>query len=69
MSPGERGHGLVGRALVALLVVALLLGGVAVWRLDLIGRLTEDEPSASTPAGPAAVPPPAGLELPALTRR
>jgi len=64
---GERGHGLVGRALVALLVVALLLGGVAAWRLDLVDRLTDDEPSAGTPAGPAAVEPPQGLELPALT--
>jgi D-alanyl-D-alanine carboxypeptidase/D-alanyl-D-alanine-endopeptidase (penicillin-binding protein 4) len=64
---GERGHGLVGRALVALLVVALLLGGVAAWRLDLVDRLTDDEPSAGTPAGPAAVEPPPGLELPALT--
>ena len=67
MPAGERGHGLVGRALVALLVVALLLGGVAAWRLDLVGRLGDDEPSASTPAGPAAVPPPSGLQLPPLT--
>jgi D-alanyl-D-alanine carboxypeptidase/D-alanyl-D-alanine-endopeptidase (penicillin-binding protein 4) len=52
---------------VALLVVALVLGGVAAWRLDLVGHLTDDDPSASTPAGPAAVPPPPGLELPALT--
>ncbi len=64
---GDRGHGLVGRALVALLVVAVLLGGVAAWRLDLVGRLTDDDPSAGTPAGPAAIEPPPGLELPALT--
>ena len=65
---GERGHGLVGRALVALLVVAVLLGGVAAWRLDLVGRLgDDDDTSARTPAEPAAVPPPPGLELPALT--
>ena len=57
---GERGHGLVGRALVALLVVAVLLGGVAAWRLDLVGRLTDDDPSAGTPAGPAAIEPPPG---------
>ena len=68
MPAAERGHGLVGRALVALLVVALVLGGVAAWRLDLAGHLTDDDdPSAGTPAGPAAVPPPEGLELPALT--
>ncbi len=54
--------------MVALLVVAVLLGGVAAWRLDLVGRLSDDDPKASTPdAGPAAVPPPEGLELPALT--
>ena len=68
MSPGERGHGFVGRALVALLVVALLLGGVAAWRLDLVDRLSDDDdPSAGAPAGPAAIEPPPGLELPALT--
>jgi len=65
---GERGHGLVGRAVVALLVVALLLGGVAAWRLDLVGHLgDDDEPSAGEPTGPAAVAPPPGLELPELT--
>ena len=66
MPAGDRGHGQVGRALVALLVVALLLGGVAAWRLDLVGHLTDSGP-ADSPAGPAAVPPPPGLELPALT--
>jgi D-alanyl-D-alanine carboxypeptidase/D-alanyl-D-alanine-endopeptidase (penicillin-binding protein 4) len=64
---GDRDHGLVGRALVALLVVALLLGGVAAWRLDLVGRLTDSDPAPDATAGPAAVPPPPGLELPALT--
>ena len=71
MPAGERGNGLVARAVVALLVVALLLGGVAVWRLDLVGRLTDEGPdshtAAGTGAGPAAVAPPSGLELPALT--
>jgi serine-type D-Ala-D-Ala carboxypeptidase/endopeptidase (penicillin-binding protein 4) len=64
----DRGHGVVGRAVVALVVVALVLGGVAAWRLDLVGRLTDDDQGGSTAAsGPAAVPPPEGLELPALT--
>lgn len=67
MSAGDRGHGLLGRALVALLVVALLLGGVAAWRLDLVDRFRDPGPGPSTAAGPAAVPPPPGLELPALT--
>lgn len=69
MAVGGRGHGAVGRAVVALLVVALLLGGVAAWRLDLVGRVGGDGSgsAAGAPAGPAAVPPPAGLELPALT--
>jgi D-alanyl-D-alanine carboxypeptidase/D-alanyl-D-alanine-endopeptidase (penicillin-binding protein 4) len=61
----DRGHGALGRALVALLAVALLLGGVAAWRLDLVGRLTDDDASSPTSEGPAAVPPPEGLELPA----
>jgi D-alanyl-D-alanine carboxypeptidase/D-alanyl-D-alanine-endopeptidase (penicillin-binding protein 4) len=56
----------VGRAVVALLLVAVLLGGVAAWRLDLVGRLSDDDTASGTPAGPAAVPPPEGLELPAL---
>ena len=67
MPAGDRGHGAVGRAVVALLVVALLLGGVAAWRLDLIGRLGDDDAGPSEAGGPAAVPPPPGLELPALT--
>jgi serine-type D-Ala-D-Ala carboxypeptidase/endopeptidase (penicillin-binding protein 4) len=57
----------VGRALVALLVVAVFLGGVAAWRLDLLGRLGDPDPGPGAVAGPAAVPPPPGLELPALT--
>jgi D-alanyl-D-alanine carboxypeptidase/D-alanyl-D-alanine-endopeptidase (penicillin-binding protein 4) len=58
--------GWVGRALVALLVVAVLGGGVVAWQLDLVDRL-RDDPDPETPAGPAAVPPPPGLELPELT--
>jgi D-alanyl-D-alanine carboxypeptidase/D-alanyl-D-alanine-endopeptidase (penicillin-binding protein 4) len=57
----------VGRAVVALIVVVLLLGGVAGWRLDLVGRLTDDDAGSAAPEGPAAVPPPEGLELPPLT--
>ncbi|WP_051247787.1 D-alanyl-D-alanine carboxypeptidase/D-alanyl-D-alanine endopeptidase [Nocardioides halotolerans] len=55
--------------MVALLVVALLLGGVAAWRLDLVDRLSGDEPDAApaAPAGPGEVEPPPGLDLPALT--
>jgi len=65
---GDRGHGLVGRAVGALLVVALLLGGVAAWQLDLVGHLADDDPSGgSAPSEPAAVAPPPGLELPPLT--
>ena len=63
----DRGHGAVGRAVVALLVVVLLLGGVAAWRLDLVGRLTDDDASSPTTSGPAAVPPPDELELPPLS--
>ena len=56
------------RALVALLVVALVAGGVAAWRLDLVDRTHRRRARrASRRPGPAAVPPPPGLELPALT--
>ena len=67
MPAGERGHGLVARALVALLVVAGVLGGVAAWRLDLVDRFGDDDSGSGTADGPAAVEPPPGLELPALT--
>ncbi len=63
---GRDERGWVGRALAALLVVAVLAGGVVAWRLDLVDRL-RDEPESGTPEGPAAVPPPPGLELPELT--
>ena len=79
MPAGDRGHGRrrperrqgrrpeggwASRALGALLVLALLAGGVAAWRLDLVDRLRED-PAAE--AGPAGVPPPPGLELAPVT--
>ncbi len=72
--PGDRDHarderGWVGRALVSLLVVALVGGGLAAWRLDLVepwyDHLFSDDPAPAT--GPDAIPPPPGLELPALT--
>lgn len=50
------------RVLGVLLVIALVAGGVATWRYDLIDRWLEDEPAA--PAEPAAIAPPPGLELP-----
>jgi D-alanyl-D-alanine carboxypeptidase/D-alanyl-D-alanine-endopeptidase (penicillin-binding protein 4) len=59
-------RGWVGRAFTALLVVAVLAGAVVAWQLDLVDRL-RDEPAADAPTGPAAVPPPPGLELPPLT--
>jgi D-alanyl-D-alanine carboxypeptidase/D-alanyl-D-alanine-endopeptidase (penicillin-binding protein 4) len=69
VAAGDRDHGTVGRAVVALLVVVLLLGGVAAWRLDALHRLgSNHETDGGTPAAstePAAVPPPPGLVLPA----
>ena len=58
-------RGWVGRALASLLVVVLIGAGVATWQLDLLDRLSSDEKD--PPAGPAAVEPPSGLELPAVT--
>lgn len=68
--PGNRGRGRdergwVGRALASLLVVVLIGAGVAAWQLDLVDRFSSDEPD--PPTGPAAVAPPPGLELPAVT--
>src|SRR4051794_25300272 len=58
--------GWVGRALVSLLVVALVAGAVAAWQLDVLNHLSSsDEPAGAD--GPAAVPPPPGLDLPPLT--
>ena len=64
MPAGDRDHGLLGRALVALLVVALLLGGVAAWRFDLVAHLGGDDAAGTTTAdGPAALPPPRNSAL------
>lgn len=51
--------------LVALLVLALVAGGVATWRLELLDDWFDEAPMA--PAEPAAVAPPPGLELPPVT--
>jgi serine-type D-Ala-D-Ala carboxypeptidase/endopeptidase (penicillin-binding protein 4) len=72
---GEMAHarhegGWLGRALAALLVVAVVAAGVVGWRLDWYDDLTGGSGGgggAQEAAGPAAVPPPPGLELPALT--
>ncbi len=72
--PGGQTHarderGWVGRAFVSLLVVALVGVGLIAWRLDLVvpwyDHFFSDEPAPAT--GPEAIPPPPGLELPALT--
>jgi D-alanyl-D-alanine carboxypeptidase/D-alanyl-D-alanine-endopeptidase (penicillin-binding protein 4) len=44
------------------LVIALVVGGIATWRYDLLDRWLDDDPS--QPAEPAAIAPPPGLELP-----
>ena len=44
------------------LVVALVAGGIATWRYDLLDRWLDDEPEA--PVEPAAIAPPPGLDLP-----
>jgi serine-type D-Ala-D-Ala carboxypeptidase/endopeptidase (penicillin-binding protein 4) len=66
--PGRRDErGWAARALVSLLVVALVAGGVAAWQLDLVDHLTSSDSSSQDPAGaagPAQVAPPPGLELP-----
>jgi serine-type D-Ala-D-Ala carboxypeptidase/endopeptidase (penicillin-binding protein 4) len=53
------------RPLGVVLVLALVAGGVAVWRFDLIDEWLADVPT--TPAAPAAVAPPPGLELPPVS--
>jgi len=48
--------------LAVFLVVALVAGGIAVWRLDLVDRWFDDNPA--PPVEPAAIAPPPGLDLP-----
>lgn len=57
-----RGSG-VRRLLTALVVLALVAGGVAVWRLDLLDRWLGDDPLADEPI---SVAPPPELDLPAI---
>ncbi len=55
----------VRSTLVLVLLLALVAGGFAVWRYDLVDRLRDgSEPSASPLTDPAGVAPPAGVELP-----
>ena len=59
------------RWVTGLLVLALVVAGIAAWRLDLVepwyDHLFGDEPAAEPLAeSPAEVPPPPGLELPAV---
>jgi D-alanyl-D-alanine carboxypeptidase/D-alanyl-D-alanine-endopeptidase (penicillin-binding protein 4) len=59
------------RGLAGLLVLTLVVAGIAAWRLDLIGpwydHFFDDPPAAQPgPQGPAEVPPPPGLDLPAI---
>ena len=66
--PGDRDErGWVGRALVSLLVIVMIGAGVAAWQLDLVDRFSSDDEPDSPAAGPAAVPPPPGLQLPPVT--
>jgi serine-type D-Ala-D-Ala carboxypeptidase/endopeptidase (penicillin-binding protein 4) len=50
------------RILGVVLVIALVAGGIATWRYDLLDRWLDDGPA--EPAEPAAIAPPPGLELP-----
>lgn len=74
---GTKGAGTgrrIVRWLTGLLVLALVLGGAAAWRLDLVepwyDHLSEewfgDEPDAPEAEGPADVLPPPGLDLPVV---
>lgn len=59
----RHGSGPRARWFVGLLVLLLGAGGAATVRYDLADRWLEDEPA---PRSPAAIPPPPGLDLPAL---
>jgi len=52
------------RLLAVVLVFAVAIGAVATWRYDLLDEWLDDDPAAS--AGPVAVAPPPGLDLPAV---
>jgi D-alanyl-D-alanine carboxypeptidase/D-alanyl-D-alanine-endopeptidase (penicillin-binding protein 4) len=70
-SEGRRIGRRIVRWVTALLAVALVAAGVAAWRLDLVvpwyDHLLGDEPTAApAPESPAEVPPPPGLDLPAV---
>jgi D-alanyl-D-alanine carboxypeptidase/D-alanyl-D-alanine-endopeptidase (penicillin-binding protein 4) len=52
------------RVLGVLLVLALVVAGAAVWRLDLVDEWLDDD--TSSPAAPEAVAPPEGLDLPPI---
>lgn len=56
----------VRRALGVLLVLALVAGGVAAWRYDLLDRWLDDDPP--VPSDPAAIAPPPGLDLDPVRR-
>lgn len=60
---GEHSGHPVLRALATFLVLALVAGGVAAWRLDLVDDWFDD-PAPDRSSGPAAVPPPRELDLP-----
>jgi D-alanyl-D-alanine carboxypeptidase/D-alanyl-D-alanine-endopeptidase (penicillin-binding protein 4) len=58
------------RWVTGVLVLALVVAGVAAWRLDLVepwyDHFLGDEPAAPIAESPAEVPPPPGLDLPAV---
>lgn len=62
----QRGGGVRG-TLVLVLLLALVAGGVAVVRYDLLDRFTGDDPAPDPASEPAAVAPPPGVEVPEVT--
>lgn len=69
MARNERSRGgdrsAVRSTLVLVLLLALVAGGLAVWRYDLVDRLRDgSDPSGTSTSDPAAVAPPPGVELP-----